>query len=71
MLVSCWSAKGGAGTTVVAAALADRACPLVAAGAVLADLAGDAPAVLGLADPGDPGLAGWLGSRRRMSRRTR
>lgn len=113
MLVACWSAKGGAGTTVVAAALAlqfaheiatgsaprvsrgvaaaiarttaagtalrrpSRATPVVeplaapaaraasanwaaATGAVLADLAGDAPAVLGLPEPASPGLAGWL-----------
>ncbi len=60
MLISCWSAKGGAGTTVVAAALAVVLARSSAAGALLVDLAGDAPAVLGLPDPGDPGLAGWL-----------
>ncbi len=61
MLITCWSVKGGVGTTVVAAALATtlahRHAP--AGGALLADLAGDAPAALGLADPGDPGLATW------------
>ena len=59
MLVACWSVKGGVGTTVVAASLAlllARRGP----GAVLADLAGDAPAVLGLPEPDTPGLAGWL-----------
>jgi Mrp family chromosome partitioning ATPase len=59
MLVACWSVKGGVGTTVVAASLAlllARRRP----GAVLADLAGDAPAVLGLPEPDTPGLAGWL-----------
>ncbi len=60
MLVSCWSAKGGAGTTVVAAALSVVLARSSPSGALLADLAGDAPAVLGLPDPGDPGLAGWL-----------
>lgn len=60
MLVACWSVKGGAGTTVVATALAVVLARSSPGGAVLADLAGDAPAVLGLADPGDPGLAGWL-----------
>jgi len=60
VLISCWSAKGGAGTTVVAAALAVVLARSSAAGALLVDLAGDAPAVLGLPDPGDPGLAGWL-----------
>ncbi len=59
MLVACWSSKGGAGTTVVATSLA-----LLFArhpgGAGLADLAGDAPAALGVPEPGSPGLAGWL-----------
>jgi MinD-like ATPase involved in chromosome partitioning or flagellar assembly len=60
MLLACWSSKGGAGTTVVAATLAlvlGRSRP---EGALLADLAGDAPAALGLVDPESPGLAGWL-----------
>ena len=59
MLVACWSAKGGVGTTVVAASLAlllARRGP----GVVLADLAGDGPAVLGMPEPDSPGLAGWL-----------
>lgn len=59
MLIACWSAKGGSGTTVVAASLASllaRSSP----GAVLADLAGDVPAVLGLPEPDGPGLAQWL-----------
>ncbi len=52
----CWSTKGGSGCTVVAASLAlTRARPVV-----LVDLAGEVPAVLGLAEPGGPGLAGWL-----------
>jgi hypothetical protein len=60
MLVSCWSSKGGAGTTVVAATLALVLGRSRADGALLADLAGDAPAALGLCDPDSPGLAGWL-----------
>lgn len=60
MLVACWSAKGGAGTTVVAAALALHLAQAAPSGAVLADLAGDAPAVLGLPEPDSPGLAAWL-----------
>lgn len=60
MLVACWSSKGGAGTTVVATAFALLLARRVEGGAVLADLAGDVPAVLGLAEPDDPGIAGWL-----------
>lgn len=59
MVIACWSVKGGSGTTVVATALA-----LIAArtseGALLVDLAGDAPAVLGLPEPAGPGVADWL-----------
>jgi hypothetical protein len=64
VLISCWSTTGGAGTTVVSSCLA-----LLAArhptGAVLADLAGDVPAVLGIPgapgpDADRPGLAEWL-----------
>lgn len=56
----CWSAKGGSGTTVVAAALAlvlSRQRPTL-----LVDLAGDAPAALGLPEPTGPGVADWLAS---------
>ena len=60
MLVACWSVKGGVGTTVVAAAVALHLARGDAPGVVLADLAGDAPAVLGLPEPASPGLAGWL-----------
>jgi hypothetical protein len=60
VLVTCWSVKGGVGTTVVAAALAVQLAHDGAPGVVLADLAGDLPAVLGLAEPDSPGLAGWL-----------
>lgn len=60
MFVSLWSAKGGVGTTVVAAALA----VLLAAGGdgdvLLVDLAGEVPAALGLPDPEGPGLAEWF-----------
>lgn len=58
MLVSCWSAKGGSGTTVVSVALA-----LVLARTsevLLVDLAGDVPGVLGLPEPDSPGLTAWL-----------
>ena len=57
MLITCWSSKGGSGTTVVAAALA----VLLAAdrpGSLLVDLGGDLPAALGLPEP-PLGLTGW------------
>jgi MinD-like ATPase involved in chromosome partitioning or flagellar assembly len=59
MVTVCWSPKGGSGTTVVAATLA-----LLLAerhgGSLLVDLAGDAPAVLGLPDPPGQGAWDWL-----------
>ena len=67
MLTACWSVKGGVGTTVVAASYALSL--LSASGSrsslnevLIADLAGDLPAVLGVAEPDGPGLAGWLGA---------
>lgn len=60
MLFSLWSAKGGAGTTVTAASLALVLARSSDAGALLVDLAGDAPAALGLPEPDGPGLVGWL-----------
>ena len=56
----CWSAKGGSGTTVVAAALAlvfSQRHPVV-----LIDLGGDSPAALGIAEPHGPGVAEWFAS---------
>jgi Mrp family chromosome partitioning ATPase len=58
-VVCCWSAKGGAGTTVVATALALVMAQRSQGGVLLVDLAGDAPAALGLSDPAGPGVAGW------------
>lgn len=60
MLVACWSAKGGSGTTVVSVALAAVLSRSSPSGAVVADLAGDVPTVLGMADPSGPGLGEWL-----------
>lgn len=60
MLIACWSSKGGVGTTVVAASLALLHAQRGPGAVVLADLAGDAPAALGLAEPAPPGLADWL-----------
>ncbi|MGI8938261.1 MAG: cellulose synthase operon protein YhjQ/BcsQ [Iamia sp.] len=61
MLLTCWSVKGGVGTTVVSAALATTLARIHSAdgGALAVDLAGDLPAALGLPDPRDPGLSGW------------
>lgn len=59
----CWSAKGGAGTTVVATALAVLLATRPPGGALLVDLAGDVPAVVGLPDDGAaPGVSDWLRS---------
>lgn len=55
-----WSVKGGVGVTVLAASLA--AAMARRGPAVLVDLCGDAPAVLGIAEPDGPGLVDWLGS---------
>ena len=60
MLIACWSSKGGSGTTVVAASLALLAAERSHDGALLVDLAGDAPAALGLTETDGPGLADWL-----------
>lgn len=59
MLFACWSPKGGTGTTVVSAALAlilARDC----GAAVVADLTGDVPTVLGITGVAGPGLSEWL-----------
>jgi len=61
MVVCCWSAKGGQGTSVVACALALRRAQATPMGALLVDLAGDAPAVAGVPDAScGVGLAEWL-----------
>ncbi len=60
MLLACWSAKGGSGTTVVSVALASVLGGSSPGGALLVDLAGDVPSVLGLPEPNGPGVAGWL-----------
>ena len=63
MLTCCWSVKGGSGTTVVAASLALLASS-APDGALLVDLAGDAPAALGLPEPAGPGVLDWLAAER-------
>ena len=62
MIVSCWSAKGGSGTTVVAIAIAALRGRAAAAegGSLLIDCAGDAPSALGMPEPSGPGLGEWL-----------
>lgn len=60
MFVSCWSAKGGSGTTVVSVALALVLARSDRGEVLLADLAGDVPAVLGIAEPTGPGITDWL-----------
>jgi hypothetical protein len=60
MLVSCWTAKGGSGATVVAAALAVVLGRREPEGALLVDLAGDLPCLLGMPEPAGPGLTEWI-----------
>jgi MinD-like ATPase involved in chromosome partitioning or flagellar assembly len=61
LLIACWSPKGGSGTTVVAATLGLLLAEELRGGAVVADLEGDVPIVLGIADPpSDRGLRQWL-----------
>jgi MinD-like ATPase involved in chromosome partitioning or flagellar assembly len=58
MVIACWSVKGGSGTTVVAAALALRLART--SPTLLADVAGDAPSVLGCPESDGPGLSDWF-----------
>lgn len=59
MLLALWSPKGGSGTSVMVAA-----CALVlardAAGARIADVTGDQPAIFGLAADPETGIVDWL-----------
>ena len=60
MLVTCWTVKGGSGTTVVATALSLLLARRLPDEVVLVDVGGDAPAVLGLPEPVGPGVLDWL-----------
>lgn len=60
MLVTCWSTKGGSGTTVVAASLALLIGRTSPNGCLFVDLGGDGPAVFGVPEPGGPALDRWL-----------
>ena len=62
MLVTCWSVKGGSGTTVIAAAVSLLLARRLPGEVVLVDAGGDAPAALGLPDLGGPGVLDWLGT---------
>lgn len=69
-MIVCWSVKGGSGTTVVASTLALMRAAESQRGALLVDLAGDAPAVLGMAEPSGPGVSDWFSNRDYGSRMT-
>jgi Mrp family chromosome partitioning ATPase len=60
VLVTCWSAKGGSGTTTVALTLALVLARRSPHGSLLVDLGGDVPTVAGLREPPGPGVAEWL-----------
>jgi hypothetical protein len=60
VLITCWSAKGGSGTTVVAASLAVLLARSATEGALFVDLTGDGAAVLGVPEPIGPGVGEWL-----------
>ena len=57
MITLCWSAKGGSGTTVVAAAMA-----LLSPRSLVVDLAGDLAPLLGLPRTNQPGAVDWVAS---------
>ncbi len=59
-MIVCWSVKGGSGTTVVASTIALMRAAESQRGALLVDLAGDVPAVLGLAESAGPGISDWF-----------
>jgi hypothetical protein len=58
MVTLCWAAKGGSGTTVIAAAIALASTRP----SLLVDLDGEIPAVLGAPEPDRPGVREWLAS---------
>lgn len=61
MLHTMWSPKGGVGLSVTAAATAGAYAKRNGS-AVLVDLCGDQPALLGMAEPASPGVFDWLAS---------
>jgi MinD-like ATPase involved in chromosome partitioning or flagellar assembly len=69
-MIVCWSVKGGSGTTVVASTIALMRAAESQRGALLVDLAGDVPAVLGLAESSGPGINAWFANCDHGSRMT-
>ena len=67
-MIVCWSVKGGSGTTVVASTLALVHAEKSSHGALIVDLAGDVPAVLGLAEPSGIGVGEWFTQNENSSR---
>jgi len=67
-MIVCWSVKGGSGTTVVASTLALVHVEKSPRGALIVDLAGDVPAVLGLAEPNGIGISEWFAQNENSSR---
>jgi len=67
-MIVCWSVKGGSGTTVVASTLALVHAEKSSHGALIVDLAGDVPAVLGLAEPSGIGVREWFTQNENSSR---
>lgn len=59
-MIICWSAKGGSGTTVIAASLALLSS--ASTPTLLVDADGDVPAALGIPEPDGPGVLDWLTS---------
>jgi hypothetical protein len=57
VMIICWAAKGGSGTTVVACALA---LGWGRGPVTLVDLCGDSATALGLSEPTGPGVSDWL-----------
>ena len=69
-MIVCWSVKGGSGTTVVASTIALMRAAESQRGALLVDLAGYVPAVLGLAESSGPGINDWFANCDHESRMT-
>lgn len=60
MCSAVWSVKGGAGSSVVAVALASMWSASSPFGSLLVDGDGDIPAMVGSSEPAGPGITEWL-----------